>query len=274
MKKISLFLFLGLALACSRMDVMLTLADRLFVSELDDYFDLTSEQSRHTRADFNKVLDQVRKELFHPVADRLEQLAQNVEAKTLTEKQISDDFDWTIDLFRKISLTFEKPTIDFLNSLSMEQISYFEEKSQDKLEDQLEKYETPKKVEKTDLKKFDRWISYTVEDLNSEQEQMLEDFVRTNPFPHNLRFMNQKKLTQMWIEKLRAKSDMKTFVSEWTREREKFDNKDYLDAKKIYHEKLKKFIFTLSQTFSDEQRKTFAKNLRSRAKDFRDHALK
>lgn len=273
MNKLFLFLILAFLVACSRMDILLALSDRLFVSELDDYFDLTSEQSRRTRKDFTQILDQVRTDLFRPVADRIEKLAQNIDDNSLTEKQISEDFDWSLGLVKKISVEFEKPTHDFLTSLTPDQISYFEKKSMSKLEDNFEKHDSPEKIEQLDLKKFDKWISYTVEELTKDQEKKLKEFVQKNPFPHKERLTNQKKIIQTWIEKLRTKSELKSFVTSWIHEREKIDSKEYLEAKKTYQDKLKKFIYELYLSLSSEQKKTLVENLRFRAKEFREHAL-
>jgi hypothetical protein len=186
-----LFILIILASSCSRLDIAVELASTYIVKKGNDYFDLTSSQSKWLRARFNTDFNKVKKTIFPQIAAELLKNADMISVqKNFHEVMVDSAFVRVKNLFYEGLRVFTVSAVAFSDQLTPAQVSYFQ-KEFDKKNADLKEDSSQKNSYKKMKKNFDSWLG----SMTSDQKTALEKFTTTYPDPINEKIEHRKNLS-------------------------------------------------------------------------------
>ncbi|HEY8270055.1 MAG TPA: hypothetical protein VIG33_04155, partial [Pseudobdellovibrionaceae bacterium] len=121
-----LFLCIFGTLSCSRLDIAVNWADTYIVSQVDDYFDLTSQQNKELKESLKKDILKIRQEQFLDWARELRRFNKYILEKNLNEETFHKYFAKALDTTRKLQSYFANTAVKFISTTSPAQLEHFE----------------------------------------------------------------------------------------------------------------------------------------------------
>jgi len=252
-------------LACSRLDIALSWADTFIVSQVDDYFDITSSQKKELKESLKKDIAKVRKEQFDVWATEMRKFEKNLREGTLTAGAFHSYFEKTINTSRTIQPYFTDSAVKFISSATSQQLEHFERTLRKKNIDDEKKIQSGKKTRDESRKKYLRWVDMWIGSLSKEQEELLNQHLTNHPFPAAALLKNKKYVLEKFTEARKSPEGLKNFVRSYYSDKYKHADPEYLSALTSYQTGLEKFMFELLQTLSEKQKKHLSENLTSKA---------
>lgn len=258
MKKSKLILavitLLGLT-ACSRIELAYRWGDRLIVSKIDHYFDLTSEQKEKTRGFVKRDLKAL---LLAQVPVLSAQVQKSV---TLMHKRDLNltEFEAFVEDGRKLFFgafqQLEPSVTEFLMFLEPKQFEHYEKialKEQKEKEDDLKDEKSRKKFL---TRRIENWFDFLDLDLNKEQKTQFEEYIGQIQYPYDLEFKHQRAMIQKFMtDSKKDKVQFKELIHQTFQDPMQFREKEYKEAMDKYREKSKGYYWSLVQSLTDSQK--------------------
>lgn len=271
MKNICLVLSLGLLLlsGCSRLDIAYRWADTYIASKVDDYFDISSEQSKALKKDIKKDLGVMKTTLLPQWTERLEKIQNDVETGTLTDSKVAVYFGQFFKDIEQINSHFATTAVDFISSTQPTQIEYFKKSFAKKNREDIEKAQNITKIQKDYRGKYADVFEMFVGSLTKDQEKMIEESVKNSPYPAELKAKNKAYIFNEFISHQNSMDEMKKFVREYTLQADKFDLPEFRAANQAYQENLQKLITQVMTSLTEKQKMALKNNINEKTEQLR-----
>lgn len=259
-----LFCTVGI-ISCTRLDIAVHWADTYIASQVDDYFDLSSQQNKDLKIALKHDIRQIRKAQFPKWASALRQFEKEIHANTLNEENFKRYFRETVDISKKLQPAFTETAVKFITSASSEQLRHFEKALRKKNIENEKKIQNREQARNDARKKYLRGIEMWIDSLSKDQDQLLNRHLNNNPFPIQALTKNRNHVLEKFIEAQKNPDDLKTFVRNYYTDKTQYANPDYQQALKTYHADLEKFSFQLIKSLNEKQKNLLCENLTEKA---------
>lgn len=271
MKKIYLVLSLGFLFVCgcSRLDIAYRWADTYIASKVDDYFDISSEQSKALKKDIKKDLGVLKASLLPQWTERLESIQKDVEGESLDSSKIAAYFSSFIKDVDQINSHFATTAVDFISQTKASQIEYFKKSFNKKNKEDIEKAQNTAKLQKDQRSKYEDMFEMFVGSLTKEQEQWIAESVASSPYPSELKAKNKAYIFNEFISHQSSMDEMKKFVRDYTTQAEKFDMPEYRAAYEAYQSNLQKLIAQVMLNLTAKQKIALKSNINDKTAQLR-----
>ena len=263
MKKIlvpMLFLFLFLN-SCSRLDIAVQFANTYVANKADDYFDLTSEQKKWLRANFEKDFLNVQKVIFPQLAAELMKASEVISTKKNIEvATVQMSYDRMKNLFFESLRMFSNNAINFSDKLGPDQILVFQKEFDKKMRD-LSEDESSRNSFKKMKKQFDSWMG----NLTAIQKKELENFNNLNPPLTSEKVHARQQLALEFVSSFPDKQNRRIFVSKITTKFDQLYESKLSKAYVVRNTRVMGLVASILNKISDDQRQSLVDTLRDRA---------
>lgn len=253
--------------SCSRLDLALRWADTFVMYQVTDYFELTSEQKREARDEFNRALDEVRSEDFSKLATRLREIADLAEKDAFNAENIEVQLKGLESAFLEAGRRFEPMAQKLIRDQVPKNFTQFDAEVMKKYEKDLRRAENPAQARAKLKDRVEEIVDDTIEHLTDAQKSYLKDWLQQTTPPQKQQVENRK----IVLEKFRAvRGDEATrtaFVRDFFYNWDRLQGEEYLKAREDYHQKIRELVVRLATTLNEKQRESLAENLRSRASE-------
>ncbi|MGZ3743787.1 MAG: DUF6279 family lipoprotein [Pseudobdellovibrionaceae bacterium] len=257
----SLLLFILGSLSCSRLDIAVNWADTYIIYQVDDYFDISSQQSKELKESLKKDFLKIRHEQFNKWAATLRQFNKNILENTLSEEIFHDYFTKTLEASRQLPTYFVNTAVKFIASTNQTQLEHFEKTVRKKNIEDQKKIQNGETARNESRKKYLRWIDMWIGPLSKEQTQLLNQHLNTHPFPAQAQLANKIYILEKFHESRKSPEGLKNFVRNYYNNKYEVENPEYLQALAAYQTELEKFLFQLIQSLNEKQKRTLSENL-------------
>jgi hypothetical protein len=259
---------------CSRLDMAVNWADSYITSLVDDYFDLTSKQNKQLKESLNADIEKIRQEQFPSWAAILRRMDQELSKNSISEQIVKKYFIEVLELGRKLPSYFEDTALIFAESLSKEQMNYFDEEIEKKNTKDEKKLKNQETALDENRKKYQRAIEMWTGSLNRAQELVLEKHLKDHKFPLREQIKNKKELQKKFREARESVIDLKKFIKSYYVDNNRIVDADYGKALTAYQADLQTYLFQLVKSLSEKQKKIFSENLIEKATALEELAVK
>ncbi|MBC7428525.1 MAG: hypothetical protein H7336_07940 [Bacteriovorax sp.] len=264
MKKIflsGLVLVFFLLNSCSRLDIAVQFASTYVVSKADDYFDLTSEQRKQLKENFNKDFRKVQQRIFPQVADELMKGADIIETKRPVDMaSITISYERMKNLFYDGLSLFSASALILGDQLAPKQIVYFQKEFDKKMLD-LKDDENVKTSIKKMKKQFDSWMGT----MTSAQKIEMEKFGAANPPDATEKIFNRQLLAHEFVSAYPDKISRKKFIEKITKNFGATYETKFSKSAKERNTKILGMVTSILNKMTADQRQTLVETLRDRA---------
>jgi hypothetical protein len=255
-----------LLISCSRISIAVHWADTFVLSGVEDYFDLSSAQKSQFKTEFKLILKEIEKNDFPKLAEYLESLAATVENNQLTLTVVQDYIKKGGGLIKNAFIKFEPLAIRIVEEQASKGFESFDNEFNEKFNKDLKELDDQNARAKKLKKQYEFWIDQTVDFLQESQEKSLTEQIAENPSPKQLQLQSKKSVYDKFVIARANPIARKEFISKFFNDWESLQTTEYLQARKVYHEKLFVWIYQLSQTLNEKQKRNLTENLRKRSK--------
>jgi hypothetical protein len=253
------------ALGCSRLDLALQWADTAVLYGLEDYFEIDKAQRSQFKKDFNAVLLDVQANDFSQWADFLKNQANEIENESVNRESLVNSFKKFRDYFKSAAIKFEPLIQNLIDKQAAKKFELFDAQFLKKYNTDLENLSEPKNQTETLKKRFDTWIDFTVESVTKDQKKSIQKQQTENPLPQQLQLESRKAVFEKFkatrTDAVQRKQFINSFFANW----DSLQSPEYVAAKATYENNLIDWLLQFYATLNKDQKKTFIKNLRSRA---------
>ncbi|WP_413290688.1 DUF6279 family lipoprotein [Bdellovibrio sp. HCB337] len=261
---LSLFCFLGI-ISCTRLDIAVNWADTYIASQVDDYFDLSSQQNKELKSDLKQDLRKIRSQQFPIWAKTLRQLEKEVRAGTLTEAGFAKYYRDAIAASQHLLPMFTDTAVEFISSASAEQLEHFERAIRKKNVENEQKIQNSEQARNDSRKKYLRWIEMWIESLTKDQDQLLNQHLNNNPFPARAQIKNRTHVLEKFTEARKSPESLQNFVRNYYTDKNQYSDPNYKQALTAYQADLEKFGYQLLNSLSEKQKSLLCENLTEKA---------
>jgi hypothetical protein len=261
-------------LSCARLDIAVTWADTYIASQVDDYFDLNSQQNKDLKGSLKKDIRKIRKEQFTQWAVGLRRFRKDFLENTLTEESFHKYFAETLEKTRMLQSYFTNTAVNFISTTSPAQLAHFEQTIRRKGVENEEKIQNSEQARKENRKNYLRWTELWIDSLSKEQEQLLNQHLNDHPFPAQAQIKSKNHTLEQFHEARKSSEDLKNFVRNYYDYKNPSADPEYRQALNSYHAELEKFLFQLIKSLNEKQRKLLPENLSEKASSLEKLAAK
>lgn len=268
-----LLCFIGV-IGCTRLDIAISWADTYMVSQVDDYFDINSTQSKELKESLKTDIAKVRKEQFVLWAEEMRRFEKAVREGTVTEESFHDYFEKTLNTSRKIQPYFTDSAVKFISTATPDQLEHFERTLRKKNIEDEKKIQNGQKARDESRKKYLRWVEMWIDSLSNDQEQLLNQHLNDDPFPALAQIKNKTYVLEKFHEARKSPEGLKNFVRNYYNNKYQYADPEYQKALTNYQARLEKFMFRLIKSLNEKQKKLLSENLTSKASSLEKLAAK
>lgn len=251
--------------SCSKLSVAVYWADTFAVSELDDYFQVSSAQKSETQKAIQLQLHEIRKSDFLKLADLLEEAAGQLEKEKLGKAEILSLRTRLVDLMLSMSKRFEPVILQLMLWEKENSFQRFDRALKEKQEERWQKISSEEKRLKEARRRVERLISRSVGYLTEDQEKRLIEVLRTNPL--QLEWENRNVVFQKFVQ-VRS-TEMEGFLKKYFHQWESLQSAEYIEARDQYRKNWDEYLHFLLQSLEPKQKGNVVENLREIATELR-----
>ena len=247
--------------SCSRLDLAVQFSGNYIVNKTDNYFDLTKEQKKWLKENFDNDFLKVQKNIFPQIAGELLKIADVINSKRpIDNTMVSVTYERVKNLFYDSLRLFSGNAVIFADHLTPKQIVYFQKEFDIKMGD-LKDEESSKDSYKKMKKQFDTWMG----SVTSAQKDELEKFNFLNPPMTSEIISNRQFLAHEFVKSYPDKIARKNFVEKLTIHLDKSYEEKFSKAYRDRYNKVLALTASILNKMTDDQRKTMVETLRDRA---------
>lgn len=264
MIKFILVLVLGFLVlpACSRLDLAFNWADTYIVSKVDDYFDLTSAQSKELKKSLQNDFKKVSSKVLPKIIDDAKKLEQQLQVNVVDEKSVERLFNLGQNVFEDFYSQFSATAVGFIASTDKGQLEHFKKAFYEKQDEEKEKFADLKEYQHEQKEKYHKYFKMFLGSLTAEQKALIDDHLRHSPYPKALKLKNKEAVFNAFIAAIQqSPAKAQEFVTQFTQKPQSYNLPEYQMALKNYNEGLKKLILAMVSTLNSEQKKELRDNL-------------
>lgn len=265
MKKFFLLFCLSLSCltACSRLDFAFNWADTYIASEVDDYFDISSQQSKSLKKSLKSDFDKMRVAVLPDWITNAQQMQKDVTNGTLDKKEITSIFSSVLKNIDYLTSLFSETAVEFIASINPKQLEYFSKTFYEKTAEDRQKLHKENSNEEY-LKKYCKYFEMFLGSLTSEQKTLIEKHIQTSPFPSELKIKNKEWVFQQFMNQRLSTSNLKNFVRDFLTQPEKYQLPEYRQALQQYYKNLQSLLVEVSFTLTPKQKEELRENLQDK----------
>lgn len=261
---LSLFCFIGI-ISCTRLDIAVNWADTYIASQVDDYFDLSSQQNKDLKNNLKRDLRKIRSEQFPVWAKTLRQLEKEIRSGTLTEAGFATYYRDAIAASQTLLPEFKETALKFISTASSEQLEHFERTIRKKNVENEQKIQNSEQARNDSRKKYLRWIEMWVESLTKDQNQLLNQHLSNDPFPAIAQIKNRNYVLEKFTEARKSPESLQNFVRNYYTDKNQYADPNYTQALANYQSNLEKFGYQLLKSLNEKQKSLLCENLTEKA---------
>lgn len=248
------------AISCSRLDLAVNLANSYVTNKADDFFDLTSDQSKWLKKSLANDINTLKKTIFPQLAAEMFKVADILNTqKSYDSTTVMNYYSRLEGLFYDGLRLFSPTAVAFVDKLTPSQIEYFQKESDKKFSDMKE--DSQKKSYTKMKKQFDSWAG----GLNAAQKKDLKEFVDRNPPPIKESVYNRQNLVHEFVRAYPDKDGRKKFVEGIFTKYESMMDPGYRTMVSNRNKKVAVFVSHFLNKMSEDQRQTLVTTIRDRA---------
>lgn len=265
--RIFLALIFLLLSSCSKLSVGVYWADTFAVSQIDDYFTLSSSQKEKAKEEFRRAFTEVRRNEFQGLADILDGIAAEVDKGVLTAARIEHWSDRGLALVRDAARRFEPLAQRLVAEQAPRGFDRFDEEFFDTQEKSAKKLATAERRLEQARRRSQRLVKETLGRLSAEQDKRLDSLLSDNPLlleRENSRFVFEKFRVARADPEARA-AFLRKYFFEW----ETLQKPEFLAARKEYQKRSRSLMVELLASATPAQKKHLVENFRSRAAELK-----
>lgn len=264
MKRTFLIICLSLSClsACSRLDFAFNWADTYIASEVDDYFDISSQQSKSLKKSLKHDLDKI-KSAFPEWITEARHVQKTISSGTLDKNEINTIFSFVIKNVSHITTLFSETAVEFIATIDPKQLDYFTRIFHKKAEEDREKLLGKKNLEDL-LKKYYKYFEMFLGSLTTDQKNLIENHVHVTPFPSQLKLKNKEWVFQQFIKQRVSLDSQKNFVRSYLNQPEKFELPEYRQALQQYYQSLQNLLADVLLTLTPKQKEELRQNIQEK----------
>ncbi|XGC79794.1 DUF6279 family lipoprotein [Bdellovibrio bacteriovorus] len=248
--------------ACSRLDLAFNWADTYIVSKVDDYFDLTSAQSKELKKSLQKDFKKVSSKVLPKIIDDAKKLEQRLQNNVIDESSIENLFTLGQDVFEDFYSQFSSTAVGFIATTDKAQLEHFKKAFYEKQKEEKEKLADLKEYHEDQKDKYHKYFKMFLGSLSAEQKALIDDHLRHSPYPKALKLKNKEAVFNAFFKAVQqSPAKAQEFVTQFTQKPQSYNLPDYQVALKNYNDSLKKLIVAMALTLNSEQKKELRNNL-------------
>lgn len=268
MKQFILILFSILITGCSQLDIVVRWADVTAVSRADSYFDLSGEQKDQLREDVSADITKLRKELFPQVAQSLRGLEPELKKSSPDKEKVRHGFGEVFAYFKKATAYFKDSALKTAASLSPSQLEHFAKKVRQDIDEAADENSTPDKALNMAYKRYRRSLEFWVGGINSDQKELLKNFLKKNPYPWELQNKSREHTLKLFLAAGQDKEQLQKFVADYFTDYESSRLPEFTEALNKHKAAFQDFLtHELWQSLTPTQKDLLLEKLTTRADD-------
>lgn len=261
-----------LGTGCSRLDFAFRWADTYIASKVDDYFDISSQQSKELKNDIQKDLQAIRTEVLPTWIDRLQGLQKEVNEGPIKQDRVAFYFDSFMNDVEQINTRFADTAVDFIATTKPGQIDHFVKAFHEKNAEDLKKYTDSGKKQYRD--KYIEWFEMFVGSLNSDQKKMIDENLAASPYPLEMKVKNKEHVFAKFITHRESPDDMKKFVRDYYSNPTQYDLPEYRETMNSWKKNMQTLVTNVLSTLTDRQKTALRENLSEKTAQLQKIALR
>ena len=247
--------------SCSRLDFAVQLASTYVASKADDYFDLTHDQTKWLKVNFEKDFERVQKIIFPQIAGELMKASETISNnRPVDATTVMMSYERIKNLFYDGMRMFAANAVIFADKLHPNQIVYFQKEFDKKMRD-IKDDGSSKDAYKKMKKQFDSWMG----SMTSIQKKELEDFSMAYPPITSEKIYNRQLLAHEFVTSYPDRTLRKRFIEKLMTQFDLVYEAKFSKAAKDRNNKTIVVVASILNKMTDDQRKTLSETLRDRA---------
>lgn len=267
MTRILLILILGFAClpSCSRLDLAFHWADTYIVSKVDDYFDISSRQSKELKKSLKKDFKKVSKSVLPKIIADVKKFETDLQVSNLQEETLASFFTESTDYFEDFASYFADSAVTFIATADAKQLAYFEKAFHEKQSEEREKLADLKKYQSDSKEKYQKYFKMFLGTLTSDQKILIDKHLQESPYPKALKLKNKDHVFASFMKAAKTSPlDAKEFVEMMAQNPQRYNLPEYQTAFEHYREDLKKLLVSVVLSLTPEQKKELKENLQEK----------
>jgi hypothetical protein len=261
-------------ISCTRLDFAVNWADTYIASQVDDYFDLTSQQNKDLKESLTKDIRRIRKEKFPLWAEHLHRFEKDLRENNLTGERFHKYFVESLETSKTLQPYFTTTAVTFISTATLAQLEHFERTLRKKNIEDKEQIQNRQKARNETRKKYLRWTDLGIDTLSKDQEQLLNQHLNDHPFPAQAQIKNKAYILEKFNEARKSPEGLKNFVRSYYDNKSQLAAPEYRQALGTYQIELEKFIFQLVQSLNEKQKRFLSEQLLEKASSLKKLAAK
>jgi len=246
-------------------------ADWLLTWQIDDYFDLTSEQEDFVEERLEQHLLWHRNNELPHYANTIDEIINRAQRGINTE-----DYEWAINQFReaynRIIIQILPDAVTLLRNLDSAQIKFYEEKIAEryhKRDDDPPRTEDEQKQGRSDrtIEQMEEWFG----DLSDQQIQIIKELSFTLPLRYEYFHKDRLRRQNEFIALLKSDLSEAEFTEKLKTHFTEFENgrsEEYKQASEIFNQASKKMAVEISKILTEPQKQHAYEKIRNYQFDF------
>lgn len=249
--------------ACSRLDFAFSWADTYIASAVDDYFDISSQQSKSLKKSLKYDFDKMKSAVLPEWITNARQIQTDIASGTLNRNEITTIFSSILRNVDHLTSLFAETAVEFVSNLNPKQLDYFTRIFREKTEEDRQKIREEQHHEEH-LKKYFKYFEMFLGSLTKEQKILIEKHALATPFPSQLKIKNKEWVFQQFMKQRFSLSNQKNFVRDYLNQPEKFQLHEYRQALQGYYQNLQNLLVDVLLTLTPKQKEELRQNLQDK----------
>ncbi|MBU2514241.1 hypothetical protein KJ966_23135 [bacterium] len=225
--------------------------------QVDEYFDITSEQKDFMSLRLRVLLDSHKNNEIPKYIAFLQEIKSRLERDVVVE-----DIDWFRNSIWQFNNNLANILVDdvteFLSGISDDQLVYLKEKLVEENRSWLEEHDSEEQSKEDRLESTYGRVEEWIGELTTEQKEKIEQMYQPNTRGHELRYQRRLTSQQRFFETMEARFNRETLKAgllDWYLKPEEYYPEEYKQANRIFASRTDEMILMLSRTAIPEQRK-------------------
>ncbi|WP_413943000.1 DUF6279 family lipoprotein [Bdellovibrio sp. HCB-162] len=250
--------------ACSRLDIAYNWADTFIASKVDDYFDISSKQSKALKKSLQQDFEKMKTAVLPDWINNAKELEQDIAQNKLNENKISSVFSLVMRNVEHFTSYFTDTAVNFISSTDPQQLAYFSKAFHEKNEEDLKKFRDTKRYQREYKEKYYKYFNMFLGSLTDSQKLLIEKHIQNSPFPLELKIKNKEWVFQKFTKECKTPESMKAFVRDFYAHPESYNDPAYQAAFKNYQKDLQGLVVKILLSLNSEQKKELLQNLQEK----------
>lgn len=253
--------FIFILTSCSRLDFAFNWADTFIASKVDDYFNISFQQSRDLKKSLNNDFGKIKNQILPKLISSAKNISHDIMQNHLTKESVDAAFTSTMDFLQEVPSYFSDTSAVFLKSLNERQFNYFSKAFRKKLNEDSEKLKNKQEYEKELCEKYYKYFEMFLGDLTADQKSLIQKHISMTSTMAGLKIKNKHWLFEKFMKEKKASGNLTNYVFNLSANSNEFNLPEYQSATSAYYNSLQKLIVDILMSASADQTKKLKVNL-------------